>query len=454
MHSHEFIPSIKKDIFFCKICSELSYKDRVCQSIPIGSLDGLNTDPLTLKFRPSTSIVNYKSPNHVKYLEVRLKGISKIKYLCNTFGLKSMILHKSICIMNQLFLQNEISIGNIDIICCLCVLIETQYNECCVSSILEQSFTKPENDILFYSSLRKSDEIINNNEKLIKHRVNLRGLFNYIKSNIKNCRYWEILCLKYLNFDLGRYSAYDYLLLFFKLGIFFCKERIDVLDKLKFCLNILDIIICNKRACDFSQYTFAMSIIKIVLENDNFFDKNIFKYIYGVDLSKSKYIKCSNLIKNILIVYVNNDYIHSTLNILNNIINFSLYNNNINQQMNNNKYYNNHSNIPKKQNMYNMDEKEENNNNNKGKFVLNSNNNDITNNYNMNNFELNKNIHYNSSNLNNNYIIICNNINNNSIGNNPDLQHDYKIINNNGMRNNFYFLNINNSISCCNDNFQ
>ena len=173
--------------------------------------------------------------------------------------------------------------------------IVTQYNECCAPSILEQSFTKQEHDILFNSYSRKNDEIINNNnEKLIKHKTNIRGLFNYIKNNIKDHKYWEILCLKYLNFDLGRYSAYDYLLLFFRYGIFFCKEKINVLDKFKFCLNVLDIIVQNKRACDFSQYTFAMSIIKISLENDNFFDKKIFKYIYGVDLSKSKYINCTN----------------------------------------------------------------------------------------------------------------------------------------------------------------
>jgi len=67
---------------------------------------------------------------------------------------------------------------------------------------------------------------------------------------------------------------------------------------------------------------FCMSIIKIVLENDNFFDKKIFKYIYGVDLSKKKYINCSNLIKNILNLAVK-IYIIKSLNYM---INFNKIN--------------------------------------------------------------------------------------------------------------------------------
>lgn len=67
------------------------------------------------------------------------------------------------------------------------------------------------------------------------------------------------------------------------------KENINILDKLKYCINILDFITINKKSCDYSQYTLAMSIIKVVLENNNYFDKDIYKYIYGVDLSKKIY---------------------------------------------------------------------------------------------------------------------------------------------------------------------
>lgn len=73
---------------------------------------------------------------------------------------------------------------------------------------------------------------------------------------------------------------------FFKLGIFFCEKEINIIEKLNYCLKILDLIVINKNSCCFNEYTFAMSIIKLAMGNDYFFDKKIFKYIYGVDLSK------------------------------------------------------------------------------------------------------------------------------------------------------------------------
>ena len=98
--------------------------------------------------------------------------------------------------------------------------------------------------------------------------------------------FWEVLCLKYLDYDLGKYSAYDYLILFFGLGIFFCKETIDIISKLNICLMILDYIIYQPNSCNFTQYIIAMSIIKVAFEAESFFDQKIFKNIYGVDLSK------------------------------------------------------------------------------------------------------------------------------------------------------------------------
>ena len=461
MHSHEFIQSTKKDVFFCKACSKISYKGIISQTLPIRCLNIFNNDPLKLKFRPISTTVNYKSANHLNYLEIKNQIISKIKYLCNNFGLKSMILHKSINFINQIFLQNEISINNIDNISSVCVLLVTEFNECCIPSIFEEYYTKSENDILFNSFLRKNNiplnQVINNkvNEKTIEHKSNLRGLINYIKNNIKDFKYWEILCLNYLNYDLGRYSTYDYLILFFRLGIFFCKEEINILDKLNFCFKILEILINDKRSCNFSQYIFAMSIIKITLEKDNFFDKKIFKYIYGVDLSKGKYEKCSNLIKDILITYINNDYVKNTLNILNYLLISNQLNNN--QQIYNNKY-NQNTNIPEKQNMYinmgknkiNKKEAKKNNNNNKEEEKIEQANiNDKINYLNNNNLEKNG-----QSKSNNNYIIIYNNITNkNTYNNNLNLQ-QYNQTNNNTIGNNYFFFNFKNPIYCCNESFQ
>ena len=299
MHSHIFQPTSKKDICYCKICNKLSYNGSICQSLPIDTFPKFDIDPFKLKYKPMNAVANYNLENHQKYLEHKRIGISKIRYLTNTFGLKSMVFFKAVNFMNQIYLENNISTDDIESIASLCVLLVAEFNECCLPSIYDEYMTKEESDILFHNHSKKIKE------DKIKHKSNLHGLFHYIKKNVNNYKYWEVLCLKKLNYDLGKYSAYDYLILFFELGLFFWKANINILDKLKYCINILDFITNNKKSCDYSQYTLAMSIIKVALENNNYFDKDIYKYIYGVDLSKKKYINCSNMIKTNLILYYN-----------------------------------------------------------------------------------------------------------------------------------------------------
>ena len=452
MNSHLLIQSSKEDICYCKKCGKLSYKGKIGQNLPFKCLNTFNIDPLKLKYRPITSIANYNLSNHIKYLECKNKGISKIKSLTNDFGLKSMILYKAINFMNQIYLDNEVSLDYIDIIASLCVLLVIDYNEKCIPSIIEEYLTKDQRDILYGFCYENDNEDNNNglmpfkdkNEK-IKHTSNLNGLFRYIKKNVNNFRYWEIMCLKYLNYDLGKYTAYDYLILFFELGIFFCEENVDIIDKLKYCVKILDYIILNKCSCDFSQYTFAMSIIKIVLENDNFFDKKIFKYIYGVDLSKQKYINCSNLIKNILNLAVKIDSIKS----LNYMINFNKINNG--NQLYLNKFINSNGNNIIMDNHFLLNGNiNQSNKIKKGKKSFKSNkekdkieeNNKLENN----NFFIynNKNINFDGLNhnlINNNSIIINNNFINNNININNN-NFNFKKFYNNKCNNNIFEKNV------------
>ena len=314
-HSHIFIPSTKKDVAYCSICSKLSYKGVQSISLPLKSHRRFNIDPLSMKYKPITAVCNYKLPNNIKFIENKIKAILKIKYLTINFGLNSMIYYKAINLVNQIFLENDIPIDVIDTISSLCLLLVVEFNECCIPSLFEENITKDERDIFYINN-----SSCNNYIEGMKHKSNLRGLFGYIKKYVNNYKYWEVLCLKYLNYDLGKFSAYDYLILFFKLGIFFCEEKVNIIDKLKYCINILDLIIYDKKFCEFSQYTYAMSIIKVSLEKDNLFDKKIFKYIYGVDLSKSKYVKCSNLIKSIINKSLNNYFNKNYFNILNNML--------------------------------------------------------------------------------------------------------------------------------------
>lgn len=317
-HSHIFMPSKKKDLCFCKICYKFSYKGKICQTLPMKDENRFCLDPLSLKYKPIIGICNYKLPDNIKYLEYKNKGISKIKYLIKNFGLKSMIYFKSISFMNQIFLENNISIDYIDNIASICVLLVTKYNECCIPSKSEEVLTENEKEIYYH--------LLNNNEEEKISKSNFSKLISFIKNNVNNYKYWETLCLKYLNYDLGRYSTYDYIILFFKLGIFFCEKEINIIDKLKQCIDVLDLIIYDKKYCDFSQYTFALSIIKFLFENDNLFDKNIIKYIYGVDFSKTKYIKCSNLIKNIISQTIKNENTKTYFNLLYNALYFNPFN--------------------------------------------------------------------------------------------------------------------------------
>ena len=461
MHSHIFLPSSKKDVYYCKICNKLSYKDILCQNLPIcHNYNRFNLDPLTLKFKPISYNYDDKVQNKIKYLEFKYKGISKIEFLTKNFGLKSMIFYKSICFMNKIFLENEISLDNIDNVASLCVLLVTEFNEGCIPSIFEESLTQEESDVLYHKILKNNINKINNGNK-IRHKLNLYGLFSYIKKNVNNFKFWELLCLKYLNYDLEKYSVYDYLILFFKLGIFFCEKEINIIEKLNYCLKILDLIVINKNSCCFNEYTFAMSIIKLAMGNDYFFDKKIFKYIYGVDLSKKKYINCSNFIKSILNISINNESSKLFFNNINNSLNFNQLNlpqiyylRNILSQQNNNLFFG----IKKQQNVY-IDSNICNNNNNIQKEKIDHNNKNEINICNYNNLECKKLDfdQFKTPIVNNNNIIIHNNINiNNFDFNFFDNKYNNFVDNNNNQLNNThsFFNKVNEIVNNCIPNFQ
>ena len=461
MHSHIFLPSSKKDVYYCKICNKLSYKDILCQNLPIcHNYNRFNLDPLTLKFKPISYNYDDKVQNKIKYLEFKYKGISKIEFLTKNFGLKSMIFYKSICFMNKIFLENEISLDNIDNVASLCVLLVTEFNEGCIPSVFEESLTQEESDVLYHKILKNNINKINNGNK-IRHKLNLYGLFSYIKKNVNNFKFWELLCLKYLNYDLEKYSVYDYLILFFKLGIFFCEKEINIIEKLNYCLKILDLIVINKNSCCFNEYTFAMSIIKLAMGNDYFFDNKIFKYIYGVDLSKKKYINCSNFIKSILNISINNESSKLFFNNINNSLNFNQLNlpqiyylRNILSQQNNNLFFG----IKKQQNVY-IDSNICNNNNNIQKEKIDHNNKNEINICNYNNLECKKLDfdQFKTPIVNNNNIIIHNNININNFDFNffDNKYNNFVDNNNNQLNNNHYFFNkVNEIVNNCIPNFQ
>ena len=122
--------------------------------------------------------------------------------------------------------------------------------------------------------------------------------------------YWQIFCLKNLCFDLCEYTSFDYINLFFKLGIIFTKENVEIFNYYNKCINLLEIIINNNKICNYNQYVVALSIIKINFNFEKFFNQNIFKYIYGIDFSRKKYRFCIKEINEMII-----NYYHLNLNI-------------------------------------------------------------------------------------------------------------------------------------------
>ena len=218
-HSHTPAPSTKKDVSYCSICSKLSYRRIQSNALSLKSSIRFNLDPLTMKFKPFASIFNHKSENNIKYIKNKIKTITKLKYLTTILGLKSMLFYKALNLVNQIFLENDLPIDIIDNVASVCLLLVVEYNECCVHLGLKENLTEDEIDFLYLK---------NSGKEGTRHKSNLRGLFSYIKKNVYNYNILEVLCLKYLNYDLGRYSAYDYLILFFELGIFFSEEKVDI----------------------------------------------------------------------------------------------------------------------------------------------------------------------------------------------------------------------------------
>ena len=118
--------------------------------------------------------------NHQKYLEHKKIGISKIKYLTNTFGLKSMVFFKAVNFMNQIYLENDISTDDIESIASLCVLLVTEFNECCLPSIYDVYVTNEEKDSFCLTSQSQNpvyNLIIIILKKLKRIKLNINRIF-------------------------------------------------------------------------------------------------------------------------------------------------------------------------------------------------------------------------------------------------------------------------------------
>ena len=142
-------------------------------------------------------------------------------------------------------------------------------------------------------------------------KINFKDFIHLLSSKINNLNEIEILCLKTLNYELGNYSSYDYINLFFSLGLIFINDvnnnhnnyDSNIINMYFKCIDILEVIIDDYRSLEFTQYNIAISIIAMVVSESKFFSFDIFKTIHGINLLKEKHIKRLFILKSI---YLNN----------------------------------------------------------------------------------------------------------------------------------------------------
>ena len=278
--SHEFKESIKSDVKYCITCGCLSYKNIPGKRISSDNFNIMRIDPLILKYSPVSLKFNPSSMYHINYIAHRKFGVLKIFEISKRFELSKVITFKAIGLMDKIYINNgnKMPIEYLEKISLACVLLSFQFNN-------------------YYAIETKCQKNINNAliNRRCRYRSRINDCYQYIKEEIKDVKYWQIICLKSLNYNLSDYTALDYIYLFFHLGISFSLENdYEFYNKYSSCLNILDIIVNNNNICKYNQYVVALSIININFNSDKTFSKSIFKYIYGVDFSKRKYKFCSN----------------------------------------------------------------------------------------------------------------------------------------------------------------
>ena len=271
MQMHNNIKTKKEKISYCSICSILSYDNIPLLSIPSMTTKNLSLNPFELTFKPYIFKINNQNSYQIKYLQYRKNAINFLKIQSNFFSFPKIIFYKALYNLDFIYLNNNLPVEMIEKNSLICLYLTLKFNERCINNNLFD--------------------------------------FNNFKSNILKIEFFkqsEILCLKCLDYDLGKYSTFDYINLFFSLGIIYSKQikrNIDITKLYYTCLNYLDCIIEDNNSLNFSSYILALSIIKFVLEKNNYFNSEIFHKIYGINFNKEKYILCEKFLN--LILYNN-----------------------------------------------------------------------------------------------------------------------------------------------------
>ena len=251
-----------------------------------------------------------------KYIYYKAVNYLDSIYLNNNNAIKT-----NISILNNLSINsNNNNINNnlnyyglfnysIEVISSVCVLIAFEFNECCT----------------------KNDG-----------KINIKGFSSFYK-NFSNLIEVQTLILKKLNYNLGEFNCFDYINLFFSYGIIFNNinnknNTININKNYQECLFLLENFIEDCNYLKYSDYEIAVSIIKYVFRNYEYFNEKIFDEIYNINNKNDIYNKCQFEINLLLSKFISMIYFNNNKN--NFIINYegkSICNSNFNVF-----YYNNY----------------------------------------------------------------------------------------------------------------
>ena len=198
------------------------------------------------------------------YLNIRINGVEKIKYLCNKFELDEKIFHSSIYLMDFLYIQKEISDDIIKISFCCFILCLKFY----------------ENGIKTQHIMKK---IFNNEEE--------KKIYVFLEQKI----------LFLIEYNMCFWTTYDILSFLLENGITFSYEKDFLLNnnindnKLNFnCFVQLNKFVEKKFYLKFNPIDLAFSIIFLIREKYALDDLILlFEEIYGIQINK----KCLEFLK-------------------------------------------------------------------------------------------------------------------------------------------------------------
>ena len=216
---------------------------------------------------------------HSNYLTQRRNGIDNVKELCRIFKVTRSVMHKTVLYMDNVFFNAKCKF-NVDIVyqvSTVLVIFAVQFNECC--------FDREMNDMF------------------------------YLLKMIPQYNELEIELLKLLSYDLNRTTAYDFVMMLFKNGIAFINEHEHETEEISFiqrnvdyaydvCLTLIDYFVSDDIFVDFNAFEFAVITVDVVMRSvlkmgrtvgysgKAYYNKKLLLQMYGVDLNRSKYVKC------------------------------------------------------------------------------------------------------------------------------------------------------------------